>query len=105
MARELGMKTSEFTKKHCEQLDGIWKLKDGVKGNCRFLEGRRCGIYEGRPTQCRTWPFWPETLKAKTWNKEVRSFCPGVGRGRLWSAEEIEAVLNEQTRSEEQYGS
>ncbi len=105
MAKVLGLPTREFTKKYCELEDGIWKLKSGASDDCVFLKDKRCTVYAGRPTQCRTWPFWPEVLNAKTWAGEVATFCPGVGKGKIWSAEEVEAQLRDQTKSEEQYGS
>lgn len=88
MARALKIPTREFTQKYCQRTGGHWHLKD-PKSDCVFLDGKRCGAYEGRPKQCRTWPFWPENLNARTWNGEIASFCPGVGKGRLYSAEEI----------------
>jgi hypothetical protein len=62
-------------------------------GKCTFLRGRQCSIYAVRPRQCRTWPFWEENLDPEVWEREVAPFCPGVGHGRLYAAEEIEAVL------------
>lgn len=103
MARHLGLPTAAFTRKFCERENGIWKLRD-FNENCRFLEGKRCGVYEARPTQCRTWPFWPETLSAKGWAKEVASFCPGVGKGRVWHKDEIAKLLQQQKASENSYG-
>ena len=102
LAKKLKMRPSAFTKKYCEQLDGIWKLK--TDHECIFLEGKRCSVYTARPTQCRTWPFWPEVLNAKTWNKEVATFCAGVGKGRVWTAQEIEVQLKAQIKSENDYG-
>ncbi len=104
MAQYLGLATSLFTKKFCDKKGGIWKLRD-FREACRFLEnGNRCGVYEARPTQCRTWPFWPETMGAKSWQKEVASYCPGVGKGRVWSKAEIESALGAQRKSENLYG-
>ncbi len=103
MAKTLNLSTDEFTRQYCTQDEGVYHLVDGAEGRCHFLEGRRCGIYDGRPTQCRTWPFWPEVMGAKTWNKEVAAFCPGVGKGKLWSKKEIREQLAIQSRSEEQY--
>lgn len=105
MAKELGLTTLAFTRKFCEMEGGIWKLKAGPTDDCIFLENKRCAVYQGRPTQCRTWPFWPETLRPKTWSGEVASFCPGVGKGRVWSAEEVEEQLRQQKKSEDAYGS
>ncbi|MBC7371318.1 MAG: YkgJ family cysteine cluster protein [Bdellovibrionaceae bacterium] len=105
MAKVLNMRVSEFTKKHCQKAGGIYHLIE-VKGqpDCKFLEGVRCGVYEGRPTQCRTWPFWPEVMSPKAWKKDVVEFCPGVGKGPLIPAEEIERILNEQAKSENGFG-
>ena len=42
---------------------------------CVFLdqETNYCRIYEARPVQCRTYPFWPSILKSQeAWNAECR---------------------------------
>lgn len=99
------MRRSEFTKKYCDRTNGVWHLKENPKNpDCMFLDGKRCSVYKARPSQCRTWPFWNEVMSAKKWAKDVASFCPGVGKGKLWSAEEIEAVLTAEISSEKQLG-
>ncbi len=57
------------------------------------MQARRvCGIYEARPLQCRTWPFWPENLDTKqAWAAETRK-CPGMNTGRHYTRGQIEAV-------------
>ncbi len=103
MADHLKLPLRDFTKKFCDKKNGVFHLKeDPQRLDCLFLKGKQCGIYAARPTQCRTWPFWPEVMNAKVWSREVQPFCPGVGKGRLYSAEEIEKNLNEQRRSESQ---
>ena len=103
MAKHFRLPTGSFTRKFCDKdSNGYWKLRDFTAA-CRFLEGAKCGVYQARPTQCRTWPFWPETMSAKGWAKEVAAYCPGVGKGKLWSAEEIEKQLEIQKQSENQY--
>ena len=93
MARVLGMDLREFTRTYLgETDDGIYYLRN-PEDDCVFLKGTRCSVYEGRPTQCRTWPFWPENMNAKTWNEEVATFCAGVGKGRVVRAEEIDRIL------------
>lgn len=105
MAKHLKMTTGAFTRKYCAQHNGIWHLKaDNEMPDCQFLVKKQCGIYEARPTQCRTWPFWPEILNAKSWSKEVKGFCPGVGKGKLWSAEEIQKVAEEDRKNTLQFG-
>lgn len=101
MAAVLGLTTAAFTRKYCAKTDGVFHLEDGDGPDCIFLKDKKCSIYEGRPEQCRTWPFWPEVMSAKSWKKEVAAFCPGVGKGRIHSAEEIRAALERQVKSEE----
>lgn len=103
MAKELGIPTGQFTKKYCKSEDGIYSLIDGEEGRCQFLVDSKCSIYQGRPTQCRTWPFWPEVMNAKVWKKEVASYCPGVDKGRIWSKKDIQEQLELQKDSENHY--
>ena len=57
---------------------------------CIFLnDDNTCQIYEARPIQCSTYPFWPQILKSKeAWNHEVRR-ADNDNRPDLppWSAE------------------
>lgn len=100
MAAQLGLKTTQFTKLYCKKTDGFFHLKDNG-ADCIFLKNKRCTIYKSRPTQCRTWPFWPETMSAKAWKRDVVGFCPGVGKGRVWSAQEVAKNLQAQKDWEE----
>ena len=61
--------------------------------DCMFLNNqKKCTIYSVRPTQCRTWPFWPNNLtNPNAWNKAGER-CPGINRGRRYSPEEIEKI-------------
>jgi hypothetical protein len=43
---------------------------------------RRCSVYDARPTQCRTYPFWRESmLTPLDWEAEAAR-CEGVAAGR-----------------------
>lgn len=86
--------TTKFTRTYCDKTGGYFHLKHPEK-DCSFLEGKRCGVYEARPAQCRTWPFWPENMNARAWKRDVVAFCPGVGKGRLYTAKEISGLLKE----------
>jgi uncharacterized protein len=97
LAQHLGMSTAAFTRKHCQRTDGWYHLRD-PNSDCRFLDGLRCTVYAARPEQCRTWPFWPDNMKRKVWDQEVKPGCPGVGRGRRYSVEEIRVVLEQEER-------
>ncbi|MBI4824809.1 MAG: YkgJ family cysteine cluster protein [Nitrospirae bacterium] len=93
LAEHLGTSTLQFTKRYCDKLHGYFHLKEPDK-DCRFLIDKKCTVYEARPLQCRTWPFWPENMNAKAWESEVAPFCAGVGKGRLYTAEEIKEILD-----------
>ena len=50
-----------------------------------------CGIYEARPAQCRSWPFWPEMLETEgDWDLARRTTpCPGMNQGPVIPIEDI----------------
>lgn len=92
LAAHLGLSTSAFTRRCCER-DGEDVYLKHPELDCGFMEGTGCSVYEARPLQCRTWPFWPENLERRVWKREIAPYCPGVGQGRLHTAEEIRAIL------------
>ena len=99
LAAHFGMKLVTFTKTYCRKTDEYFHLKNpGTE--CQFLDGVRCTVYHARPQQCRTWPFWPGNMQRKLWEEEVKPGCEGIGRGRVYSLEEIEASLAEERRRE-----
>ena len=96
IARHLGLDEREFRARFCET-DGEGGLCLLVApGDCVLLDERgRCRAYPVRPKQCATWPFWTENLDAAVWYRTVKPCCPGAGRGRVRSREEIEAIAEE----------
>lgn len=79
--------------------------------DCVFLDrttvgGRAvCSIYEARPMQCRTWPFWPENLESpEAWEAARRMMpCHGMNKGRVHSYVEI-TVERDRDRKSEAFG-
>lgn len=106
LADSLGVSMAAFTRNYCQRTGTVWHLKEiKERPDCQFLKDKnRCKVYEARPTQCRTWPFWPEMMNAKAWSSEVVAYCPGIGKGRVIPLAEIEATLSEQIESEKKYG-
>jgi Fe-S-cluster containining protein len=92
LAEHFNISLAEFTARYTKKVDGLYELNYTDK-DCPFLENSRCGVYQARPWQCRTWPFWPENMDQAVWDREVAPWCPGVGKGRLYPAEEIEEIL------------
>lgn len=103
MAKELKVSLATFTRKYTTRLGPAYHLKEvPSRPECMFLSGTRCDVYHARPVQCRTWPFWPEVMGAKAWKKEVAANCPGVGKGPLRSAEEIQKQMDLQIKAEDE---
>lgn len=64
--------------------------------DCFFLDRESvpgkavCGIYEDRPAQCRTWPFWRSVVGTEHAWRKASVGCPGIDRGsRVIAPEEI----------------
>jgi len=92
----LGISRREFLERYCYPFRDSYSIGERPNGDCFFLTDGGCGIYEARPAQCRTWPFWPENLSSKAaWDWAGRR-CPGIGRGRLYSKGEIGEILERQ---------
>lgn len=68
-------------------------LREYSDGACVFFdnEARKCTVYQARPRQCRTWPFWDSNVRTPAAWKKTCEICPGSGEGKLVQLEEIEA--------------
>lgn len=91
------LNSDEFQKKYCRKvpMGGISyvSLQETNSFDCVFLTERGCGVYSARPIQCSTYPFWASILEDRQgWERESSS-CPGIGKGRLYSEDEIIAIL------------
>jgi Fe-S-cluster containining protein len=93
-ARHLDLSIAAFTEKWMELHDGRYVFKNDGDA-CIFYGDRGCTIYEARPTQCRTYPFWKSNLKSAHRWQIITEECEGAGQGRLFSFKEIEAIKNQ----------
>jgi len=82
-----------FTRSFVRRVGDRLSLIERPGGDCIFWDrSRGCTVYESRPVQCRTWPFWPENIESpENWD-QVRSVCPGSGRGQLFTVDQIKAT-------------
>lgn len=92
LAGAIGEAVDDFEDKYVRKIGVRKSLREFPTGDCVFFDtdARRCTVYEVRPRQCRTWPFWDSNLrKPEDWERTCQS-CPGSGTGRLYQLEEIE---------------
>jgi len=94
IARFLGVGFGEFERTFLRRSGQRMSLVEKENGDCIFwAEEVGCKVYEVRPLQCRTFPFWRSNLASReAWNRAARR-CPGMDRGRLYSAGEVEDTL------------
>jgi Fe-S-cluster containining protein len=85
-----GETIDEFSTRFVRQVGQAYSLTEKPGGDCIFWDSKQgCTVYPARPTQCQTWPFWPENVETKAdWNRTTR-ICPGSGTGRVYSADQI----------------
>jgi len=81
LAQELNMNVVDFTNKYLFKVGYRYSIKEKIIGEnnyaCVFfdLDKKQCSVYNARPNQCRTFPFW-EYFKDKI--KEVKQECPAI---------------------------
>lgn len=100
------MKKEEFLRVYCRNILTIHgnkiSLKEKQNYDCIFWSLEGCIHYESRPFQCRSFPFWKSHLGSPGKWQNLKSFCPGVGKGTLHSKEVIEDWLDK-VKQEEYY--
>ncbi|MBN2824393.1 MAG: YkgJ family cysteine cluster protein [Campylobacterales bacterium] len=81
LSEHLGLSVDELAIKYLKRVKHRYSIIEKRLGEhdytCIFFDQiqNRCGIYEARPNQCRTFPFWEQFKNQKN---EVKQECPGV---------------------------
>jgi Fe-S-cluster containining protein len=93
LAKLIGEAVEAFEDKYVRRVGARKSLKEFSNGDCVFFNTttRGCNVYDARPRQCRTWPFWDSNLKTPADWAHTCSVCPGSGKGKLHQIEDIEA--------------
>jgi len=94
LAAALGLDCDVFEAQYVRQVGARKSLKEFPGGDCVLFDSqtRRCTVYATRPRQCRTWPFWDSNLRTPADWQQTCQVCPGSGRGRLYTLDEIEQM-------------
>ncbi len=102
MAADLGVTINQFFERYTHETPGGRSLNERTTEfgqDCVFLDRETqpgkalCRVYRSRPSQCRTWPFWPENLRSpEAWKRAARG-CPGMNHGPLYEPEVIRVTV------------
>jgi Fe-S-cluster containining protein len=97
IAGALAIDRPEALRRYCRQVDsGLAvrvSLKEKANLDCIFWENGGCSIYEARPLQCRSFPFWSSCLSSHAEWEHHAAQCPGMGQGALHPKRAIESWL------------
>jgi Fe-S-cluster containining protein len=95
LAAALGVDVTQFEQQFVRRVGRRKSLVELLNGDCVLFDRatRRCRVYEQRPRQCRTWPFWRSNVETPAaWDETCRT-CPGSGRGPLVPSGQVDAQL------------
>jgi Fe-S-cluster containining protein len=91
LAARVGLEVEVFERRYVRSVGVRRSLVEYENGDCVFFDGatRKCTVYEARPRQCRSWPFWESNVRTEQAWKETCAVCPGSGKGKLHPPDEI----------------
>ncbi|GIW86264.1 MAG: zinc/iron-chelating domain-containing protein [Isosphaeraceae bacterium] len=91
LADHLQLPLDEFTTRYVRRVGQRFSLIERPGGDCVFWDrSAGCTVYPARPTQCRSWPFWPKLLASPEAWQEAQSLCPGTRAGPIVPLDTIE---------------
>jgi uncharacterized protein len=95
LAAKLKMEVTKFEAKFVRQVGSRKSLIEHSNGDCVFFDGatRKCTVYDSRPRQCQTWPFWESNVSSPQAWAHTCEVCPGSGTGNLVPVEKILAQV------------
>jgi len=82
LAEHLNISLSELNRRYLRQRDNRYSLIEtktqSGEFDCVFLKDKKCTVYQARPQQCRTFPWWPENLTSEESWRQVGLECEGI---------------------------
>lgn len=94
IVEHMGIEPEAFIQNYTKSVDDRISLRDleNENWNCVMLKDGKCSIYNVRPMQCRTFPFWPHNIASKEDWEHLKNECPGIGKGKTFTMDEIEDI-------------
>ena len=91
------MTPADFESRYIVRYRHVLRLRRPAdsRKHCVFLTADGCSIHEVKPTQCRTYPFWPSLIQSREMWKEEGKFCPGIGKGELVQIDDARKIASE----------
>ena len=79
LAEHFQCTNQEFIAKYGRQVEEQYSLLESeTTYDCVFLKDKQCSVYEARPTQCRTFPWWIYNLRDSHDWEEAGKRCEGI---------------------------
>lgn len=100
MATALNISIKAFKIKYIRNRDNRLALveKKNISGgfDCIFLKNKKCEVYQARPKQCRSFPWWPEHLNSEESWKLAALDCEGINdQAPIVPYSEITEIVNQ----------
>ncbi|EFJ40494.1 hypothetical protein VOLCADRAFT_99692 [Volvox carteri f. nagariensis] len=97
IARHLNMSLQRFLDTHTKQYSKYkgWRMLKTAEGSsaCIFLgSDNKCSVHSVRPSQCSTYPWWPELTHDSEWEWEKANVCEGFDHPEAGALDEEEAA-------------
>ncbi len=92
LAIRLGLDLEEFGRRYLRLVNGRLALTDRADGACIFWD-EGCKVYDARPGQCATFPFWKENVATSASWAETADECEGIGDGRVYPVDEVDQLV------------
>jgi len=78
ISRHLKMTEKQFRDKYVRWVHNTGRvLPSGVNSSCIFLKNGKCGIYQARPVQCSSFPYWDMITGDNDEWEYAKSYCKG----------------------------
>lgn len=84
IARLLSISIELFRRRYIRLVDNRYALIEKkiteTQYDCVFLKDNKCSVYQARPIQCRTYPWWKQNLNSQeSWDRAAQE-CEGINK-------------------------